>query len=228
VALFLVPETQPGKPQVKTSEKTQQDWMSSLRIFQASLPKSISAFLILMLVSFGVMFAWAFIEPQFMFYVYDNLKWNSSQLGLVMSTYGIAMMVGEFMLSHLSDRFGRKPVLVVGLALFLAQFIGLAFFRDVPWIVVSFLLAGLGNALYDPALSAHILDITPPEHKARIMGIKSTVGSLGNMLGPALVVLFTPFVSAQGVFLIATIMVLVMTVASGFALNSEGEKIWKS
>jgi DHA1 family tetracycline resistance protein-like MFS transporter len=224
VALFLVPETQSGKSQVKASEKPEQDWMSSLRLFQSSLPKSITAFIVLMLISFGVMFAWAFIEPQFMFYVYDNLKWNSSQLGLIMSTYGIAMMVGEFSLSHLSDRFGRKPVLVVGLALFSAQFIGLALFRDVPWIIISFLLAGLGNALYDPALSAHILDITPPEHKARIMGIKSTVGSLGNMLGPALVVLFTPFVSAQGVFLIATVLVLLMTVASGLALNSEGEK----
>jgi len=55
------------------------------------------------------MFAWAFIEPRFMFYAYDDLGWSSSMLGLVMSTYGISMMLGEFSLSHLSDQWGRKP-----------------------------------------------------------------------------------------------------------------------
>jgi DHA1 family tetracycline resistance protein-like MFS transporter len=219
VAIFLVPETQSQPQQANLPEKSRGNWMSSIRVLQASLPKSVIAFLVLMLISFGVMFAWAFIEPQFMFYAYDNLKWSSSQLGLVMSTYGVAMMIGEFVLSPLSDRFGRKPVLVLGLALFSAQFIGLALFRDVTWIVASFLLAGLGNALFDPALSAHILDITPPEHKARIMGIKGTVGSLGNMLGPALVVLFTPFMNAQGVFLIATFLVILLTITSGLTLK---------
>ena len=95
-----------------------------------------------MFISFGVMFAWAFIEPQFMFYAYDDLNWTSSQLGLIMSTYGVAFMFGEFALGQLSDRLGRKPVLVLGLALFSAQFIGLVIFRDVTWIVASFMLAG--------------------------------------------------------------------------------------
>jgi len=46
-----------------------------------------------------------------MFYAYDDLSWNSSMLGLVMSTYGIAMMLGEFGFSQVSDRLGRKPVM---------------------------------------------------------------------------------------------------------------------
>ena len=177
-------------------------------------------FLLLMFISFGVMFAWAFIEPQFMFYAYDDLNWTSAQLGLIMSTYGLAFMFGEFALSPLSDRLGRKPILVLGLALFSAQFIGLVLFQDVTWIVASFMLAGLGNALYDPALSAFILDITPPAHKARIMGIKSTVGSLGNLLGPALVVLLTPFVSSQVVFLISAGLILMLAFTSGLALSA--------
>jgi MFS family permease len=81
-----------------------------------------------MLITFGVMFAWAFIEPQFMFYAYDDLSWTSSQLGLVMSAYGVAFMLGEFALGQLSDRLGRKPALVLGLTLFSAQFVGLAIF----------------------------------------------------------------------------------------------------
>jgi MFS transporter, DHA1 family, multidrug resistance protein len=187
---------------------------------RAVLPAPLPTFFLLMLVSFGVMFAWAFIEPQFMFYAYDNLDWSSSQLGMVMSTYGVALMLGEFVLSPLSDRIGRKPVLVLGLALFSAQFIGLVFFHEVNWIVASFILAGLGNALYDPALSAHILDITPPEHKARILGIKGTVGSLGNLLGPAMVVLISPFVKPQGIFLIAAGLVFLLTFVSSLAIRA--------
>jgi len=138
---------------------------------------------------------------------------------LVMSAYGVAFMFGEFTLGQLSDRLGRSPVLVMGLALFSAQFIGLVFFRDVSLIVVSFILAGLGNALYDPALSAFILDITPPENTAGMMGLKSTAGSFGNLLGPMLVVLITPFVTPQVVFLIAASLVIFLTFASGLVLR---------
>jgi MFS family permease len=214
LAAFLIPETQapadhPGHPRPA--------WMHALQAMPAR-----PAFFLLLLVTFGVMFAWAFIEPQFMFYAYDDLSWTSSQLGFAMSMFGISCMLGEFSLGQLSDRLGRKPVLVLGLALFSAQFVGLVIFSEMTWIVVCFLLAGLGNALYDPALNAMILDITPSEHTASMIGIKGTAGSLGTMLGPALVVLFTPLVSPQVVFLISTALVLMLTLAAGLVLRLPG------
>ena len=211
LAVFLIHETHPPAADPDYSYSA---WTHGLQALPAR-----PTFLLLMLITFGVMFAWAFIEPQFKFYAYDDLSWTSSQLGMVMSTYGVACMVGDYALGHLSDRQGRKPVLLLGLALFSAQFIGLVIFRDVTWIVVSFLLAGLGNGLYDPALSALILDLIPPEQSAGMIGLKGTAGSLGNLLGPALVVLFTPFVSPQMVFVIATAVVIVLTLASGLFLR---------
>jgi MFS transporter, DHA1 family, multidrug resistance protein len=211
LAVFLIQETQKPSAEPPGSRLI---WALS---FQA-LPAQ-STFYLLMLISFSVMFAWAFIEPQFMFYTYDDLGWTSSRLGLVMSTYGFAFMFGEFALGQLSDRLGRKPVLVLGLALFSAQFIGLVIFRNAVWLVLSFILAGLGNALYDPALSAHLLDITPPEQTARMMGLKAMAGSLGNMLGPGMVVLFTSFISPQVVFMIASALILILTIASAFGLR---------
>jgi MFS family permease len=212
LALFLVPETYTPSSH---SGGRRLAWTRDLQ----ALP-TLPAFYLIMLISFGVMLAYAFIEPQFMFYAYDDLAWTSAQLGFVMGAYGLAFMFGEFAFGKLSDRLGRRPVLVLGLAFFSAQFVGLAIFRDVTWIMVSFILAGLGNALYDPALSAHLLDIAPPESTARIMGLKATTGSLGNMLGPALVVLFTPFVSPQVVFLISTALVFVLILVSAFALRA--------
>ncbi len=212
VAVFLIPETYSGRAYPSRPSPGRMHGFQTLPV-----PPT---FFLLMLISFGVMFAWAFIEPQFMFYAYDHLSWTSLQLGLVMSMYGLACTFGEFSLGQLSDRLGRKPVLVLGLALFSAQFLGLVIFRDLGWIAVSFILAGLGNGIFDPALSAHILDITPPEHTARIMGVKGTVGSLGNLLGPALVVLFAPFVSPQAVFLISAALVFMLAFASGLALRT--------
>jgi MFS family permease len=211
LAVLLIPETykpaaHPRQPRLA--------WTHGLR----SLPAQ-PTFLLILLITFGVMFVWAFIEPEFMFYAYEDLSWTSSQLGLVMSAYGLAFMSGELGLGRLSDLLGRKPVLVLGLALFSAQFVGLVIFRDMTWIVVSFFLAGLGNALYDPALNALILDITPPEHTAAMIGLKGTAGSLGNLLGPALVVVIAPFVSPQVVFLIASALVLLLTLTSGLALR---------
>lgn len=131
-------------------------------------------------------------------------------LGLAMSVYGIALMLGEFGLSRLSDDLGRKPVIILGLLLFSAQFLGLALSRDYTVIALSFVIAGLGNALYDPALSAAVLDVTPSTHQARMLGVKSTFGSVGSILGPALIVFSTSLLQARLVFMISAGVVLVM------------------
>jgi MFS transporter, DHA1 family, multidrug resistance protein len=190
-ALLVIPETHRGQartvaqaaPQIITPLSV--GLASALRNSQKSLPPSRSTFVALLSVSFAVMFAWAFIEPKFMFYAYNTLGWSSSMLGLAMSTYGVAMTLGEFGLSRMSDHFGRKPIIVLGLGLFATQFMGLAFSQNYVLIALTFVIGGLGNALFDPALSAGILDIAPAEHQARILGLKATAGSLGNILGPA-------------------------------------------
>jgi MFS family permease len=131
-------------------------------------------------------------------------------------------MLGEFGLSHLGDRFGRKRVITLGLVLFSAQFIGLAFFQNYLWIAVTFVIAGLGTALLDPAISASIIDIAPSEHRARAMGFKSTAGSLGNILGPALIVLFASTWNARDIFLVSVgvvLLTIVMTLLAKFGMR---------
>ncbi len=165
-------------------------------------------FSILLVVSFATLFAWAFIQPQFMFYGYDEMHWTSSALGLIISIYGVAIMLGEFTLGRLSDRLGRKPVLVLGLALFSAQFFGLALSDQYTLIACSFVIAGLGNAIFDPALGALFLDLAPEGYKSRVMGLKTTASSLGSMAGPALAVLLAPYLASRGVFVLSLLLVL--------------------
>jgi MFS family permease len=217
VALLFVPESRLATVRsfTRTEHSTTNNIPKNIKVLllnlRSTLPHPLSTFFALLFIFFAVLFAWALIEPRFMFYAYNDLGWNSSMLGLMMSTYGIAMMLGEFGLGRLSDRLGRKPIITVGLMLFSAQFIGLAFFRNYILIAIAFVIAGLGNALYDPALSASILDKSPDEHRARILGIKSMVGSSGSILGPALVALFNSSMDARSIFLIAVGVVLLTT-----------------
>jgi DHA1 family multidrug resistance protein-like MFS transporter len=217
VALLVIPEsrTLPVRASAGAGRKRTSSRPKNINILlldlRRSLPVSLSSFTVLLFIFFSVLFAWAFIEPRFMFYAYDDLGWSSFMVGLVMSTFGIAMVFGELAFGRLSDRMGRKPVIVMGLVLFSAQFLGLAFFRNYLLISVSFVIAGLGNALYDPALSASILDISPAEHRSRILGIKSMVGSFGSILGPAFVALMSSSVDARSIFLMAVGVVLLAT-----------------
>ena len=221
-AYFTVPETHENSNSKAGRASLGRQWIqpanskTSLSAFRDTLPNSLAAFLILLFICSAVMFAWAFIEPSFMFYAYDDLGWSSSMLGLVMSAYGIAMMLGEFGLSQLGDLIGRKRVIILGLVLFSAQFMGLAFLRNYMLIAVTFVIAGLGNALFDPAISASILDIAPADHRACAMGFKSTAGSLGNILGPALIVLFASSWNTRAIFLIS-VSVVFLTILMGLA-----------
>ncbi len=106
---------------------------------------------------------------------------------------------------------GPKPVIIVGMVLYSAQFFGLATFRSAVPIVAAFVVAGLGNALFDPTLSASVLEHSPAEHRTSILGIKSMVGSAGTILGSALISALSTTLEARSAFLIAGAAVLLVT-----------------
>ena len=225
LASLTVPETHSGAPPLRMGTRSvasgpRRSLSAYLRPYQGS--GRLQALAVLLLIAFGVLFAWAFIEPQLMFYAYDELEWTSGQLGLAMSVYGLAVALGEFALGGWSDRFGRKPILILGLVLFTTQFGGLVLSGSFVWIAAGFIVAGLGNALFDPALNALFLDLAPEAHRGEVMGMKSTAGSLGSTLGPGLVVLLTPQLLPRQVFLLALLMVLGLAAAAGMSLRGSG------
>ena len=230
VALLSIPESRLvtmhsiSLPEENTKYNLPKSIKFGLLNFRSTLPQHLSTFFVLLLICFAVLFAWAFIESRFMFYAYNDLGWSSSMLGWMMSTYGIALMLGEFGLGRLSDRHGRKPIIIIGLLLFSAQFIGLAFFKNHILIAVTFVIAGLGNGLYDPAVNASILDISPEGHRARILGIKGMLGSAGSILGPALLTLLNSSLNARGIFLIAVGIALLTALTGSTCLKERSPK----
>lgn len=170
-----------------------------------------------------MIFAWFFIDPQLPFYAFDELGWSTAQFGLIISCYGLATLIGSLALGRSSDRFGRKPILIIGLLLHVALYGGLVVTDVYGVIVVAFVIAGLGEALVSPALSAAYLDITPEEHRSRAMGIKTAIGSLGSLLAPALLTIVIRSVSPRGVFAIAAALIVLTALLVFVALRLPGK-----
>lgn len=201
-AVVVVPETVTQRRR-EFRGMTKNLGVGGIRPFFNTLPKPLSTFSLLLLVSFTTIFAYAFIEPQLMFYVYDDLGWSSARFGLAVSGFGLTLVWGQTILGKLSDRFGRKPILIIGILLSGAMYATVSSTTSFQLIFLAYIIAGLGEALMGPALRAFYLDIANTEHKSRVMGIAGTAGALGGVAGPALVVMITRIVPPQSVFAIA-------------------------
>ena len=97
------------------------------------------------------------------------------------------MVFGQVVLGQSSDRFGRKPLIVLGILLSTSLYAGLVLVTRFPLMLLVAAVAGLGSALISPALSSYYLDITDEQYRARILGVKESSASLGGVLGTIVV-----------------------------------------
>jgi len=100
--------------------------------------------------------------------------------------YNAVFVLGAIPLGRLSDKVGRKPVLVAGLLIYAAVYGGFSYFRSAwaPW----FLLGGYGiyQALTDGVTKAMVTDLVPKEQRAGAIGLFMTVAGLGQLSGSIL------------------------------------------
>ncbi len=205
-AFSLVPETR--TQEVRRRERLRRRRTASTQTVVgetvwSSLPRPIVVFAALLLLDSIIVFEYTFIEPQMIFYFYNELEWSTIQFGIVVAASGVAIVVGQLLFGRSSDRLGRKPVILAGTVLFLALPGALAFVTSFPLMILFAFVAGLGLALVMPALSAFYIDVTAERHRSRVLGIKSSAASLGGVLGPLLLAGVARLTDPQGVFLIA-------------------------
>jgi DHA1 family tetracycline resistance protein-like MFS transporter len=107
-------------------------------------------------------------------------------LGLLLALYPLAQFVGSPILGALSDRYGRRPVLLSSLAAS-AVFYGLIalalHLHSLPLLMVACFLAGLSEANIAIAQSA-IADVTPSAQRSRLFGYVYLSSSLAYVVGP--------------------------------------------
>ena len=97
----------------------------------------------------------------------------------------IAAFVSAPILGNLSDRFGRRPVLLVALAFLALDYLLLAVANSLPLIFIARVLSGAFGGSYAPAMAA-VADLSTPEDRAKNFGYISAAFGVGFVLGPAL------------------------------------------
>ena len=105
--------------------------------------------------------------------------------GVVTFAFGAANFFGSPILGALSDRVGRRPVLLLGFAGLALSFFVTGLATALWMLIVVRLFSGLMQANAAVA-NAYVADITPPEDRARRFGLVGAMFGLGFILGPAM------------------------------------------
>ncbi len=106
-------------------------------------------------------------------------------IGFLVTSFSLLQLVAVPVWGAVSDRFGRRPVLIVGLVGSAASYVLFAAAGSYGALLVSRIVAGAMGATIGVA-QAYIADITPPERRAHAMGILGAAFAMGFILGPAL------------------------------------------
>lgn len=105
--------------------------------------------------------------------------------GWLLFAFSLMQFVFSPVLGNLSDRFGRRPVLLFSLFGFGVDYLIMAFAPNLLWLVVGRLFAGITGASFSTA-SAYIADVSPPEKRAQNFGLVGAAFGMGFILGPAI------------------------------------------
>jgi DHA1 family tetracycline resistance protein-like MFS transporter len=105
--------------------------------------------------------------------------------GWIMFLYAVTQFLCGPVIGGLSDRFGRRPVLLASLTAFGVDYLVMAFAPSLGWLVAARLVAGVTGASF-PTAYAYIADISPPEKRSANFGLIGMAFGFGFIIGPAL------------------------------------------
>jgi DHA1 family tetracycline resistance protein-like MFS transporter len=126
--------------------------------------------------------------------------------GLLAAAYSLMQFAFAPLIGALSDRFGRRPVILLALAGMAINYALLAFAPTLAWFALGRMIAGAFGATFSAA-GAYLADITPPEKRAQSFGLIGAAFGFGFITGPAIggvlgsFDLRLPFVVAAGLSL---------------------------
>lgn len=140
---------------------------------------------ILLIIQFLVMVGFGIIIPILPFYI-EKMGGGPAVLGIFMSVYSVMQFFFAPLWGRLSDRIGRRPVLLIGLCGYGVTFImfGLV---DQVWLLIGIrALAGMVSSATLPTAMAYLADITEEADRSKSMGMIGAAMGLGMVFGPAL------------------------------------------
>lgn len=135
--------------------------------------------------------------------------------GRMLALYSAVSFLLSPIWGNLSDRIGRRPIILIGLLGFSASFLVFGLAGDnLAIMYLSRILGGLFSGAVASVIVAYVADITPPEHRTKGMGLVGMSIGLGFTIGPgfggllSILSLETPFFAAAALSLVTFILVL--------------------
>lgn len=142
----------------------------------------------------------------------DAARWG----GWMTFAYAAMQFLCAPIMGALSDRYGRRPVLLASLFGFGVDYLVMALAPTIWWLLASRMVAGMMGASFSTA-SAYIADVSPPEKRAQNFGMIGAVFGLGFILGPLLGGLLGPY-GARVPFIVSAALALLNWLYGYFVL----------
>lgn len=157
------------------------------------------------LVGFGI------IIPLLPFYA-ETFGASPVTIGLLFAAFSLAQLVAAPALGALSDRYGRRPVLIFSLIGTVVSFAMLAVAQSLTMLFAARIIDGLSGGNITIA-RAYIADVTEPEERAKAFGFLGAAFGLGFIVGPGLAGLFAQFSYTAPIWAAAAITMLAVAMA---------------
>ncbi|MBZ0256883.1 MFS transporter [bacterium] len=137
-------------------------------------------------------------------YVATDYGATSFEVGLLMAIYSLAQFIFAPVWGRLSDKVGRRPIMILSLIGSVVGYLMFAFSHTLTMLFISRLLSGAAAANISTA-NAIVADVMPPEKRTKGMGLVGAAIGLGFVFGPAVASVFVgkddymlPFLIAAG------------------------------
>lgn len=115
----------------------------------------------------------------------DTVNQAAIDGGWLAFVYAVMQFVCAPLLGNLSDRYGRRPVLLFAVGALGVDYIVMGFAPTLAWLFLGRTIAGIAGASFTPAY-AYVADVSPPDKRAQSFGLISAAFGVGFILGPAL------------------------------------------
>lgn len=110
---------------------------------------------------------------------------SKKYFGWIIMAYALMQFIFSPIIGGLSDRFGRRPVLLLSLIGLAIDYVIMYYAPSLVWLVIGRCVSGMFGASYSTA-SAYIADVSSPENKTRNFGMVGAAFGVGFIVGPAI------------------------------------------